>query len=119
MKKSESPRGGHVLLCKNKASVPMSIVKKLQFIIGLILKRQEKDMERINYPNPQRIRKETVLLNGTWGFSYNGQDWQEITVPFCPESELSGIGNTDFIPKCYYKRKFLVDCTKTKQYITI
>ena len=68
-------------------------------------------MERINYPNPQRIRKETVLLNGTWGFSYNGQDWQEITVPFCPESELSGIGNTDFIPKCYYKRKFFIDAS--------
>lgn len=69
-------------------------------------------MERINYPNPQKIREETFLLNGAWDFSYNGKDWQNIKVPFCPESELSGIGNTDFISRCYYKRNFLVDIKK-------
>lgn len=29
----------------------------------------------------------------------------EIIVPFCPESSLSGIGYTDFIPACWYQRE--------------
>lgn len=69
-------------------------------------------MEKLNYPNPQKIRKETTLLNGTWRFSYNNEEWMNILVPFCPESTLSGIGNTDFIPKCYYKKNFNADTKK-------
>lgn len=68
-------------------------------------------LERINYPNPQKIRKSTEELNGVWQFGYDGKVWQNINVPFCPESKLSGIGNTDFIPVCYYKRKFNVKNT--------
>ena len=30
----------------------------------------------------------------------------KITVPFCPESTLSGIAFTDFIPACWYRRTF-------------
>ena len=30
----------------------------------------------------------------------------KINVPFCPESRLSGIGYTDFIPAVWYKRDF-------------
>jgi hypothetical protein len=31
---------------------------------------------------------------------------KKITVPFCPESSLSGIGYTDFIPSVWYSRTF-------------
>ena len=33
---------------------------------------------------------------------------REIRVPFCPESRLSGVAYTDFIPAMYYARKFTV-----------
>ena len=32
----------------------------------------------------------------------------EITVPFCPESTLSGVGHTDFIPSLWYARKITI-----------
>ena len=31
-----------------------------------------------------------------------------ITVPFCPESELSGVGHTDFIDAVWYRREVTV-----------
>ena len=59
-----------------------------------------------------------VNLNGTWTFTYDpGKSGmarglqkstsfdQPITVPFCPESALSGVGNTDFIECLWYHRK--------------
>jgi len=33
---------------------------------------------------------------------------QRITVPFCPESLLSGIGHTDFIPAVWYQRTIYI-----------
>ena len=44
------------------------------------------------YPRPQMKRDSFFCLNGEWDFSVNGGDWEEITVPFPPESALSGIG---------------------------
>jgi len=62
-----------------------------------------------------------VNLNGTWSYSFDfGQtgaerDWQnskgfdgKITVPFCPESSLSGVQYTDFIPCIWYQRSITV-----------
>lgn len=53
-----------------------------------------------------------VLANGWDGASRNlaqhGLFDREITVPFCPESVLSGIGHTDFIPAIWYARKITV-----------
>ena len=52
------------------------------------------------YPRPQLRRNNYVNLNGTWDFclSKDGdlpeQYGEVITVPFCPESALSGIGRT-------------------------
>lgn len=49
------------------------------------------------------------LANGWGGASRNLKDHglfeKNITVPFCPESSLSGVGYTDFIPAMYYARK--------------
>ncbi|MGN1256391.1 MAG: glycoside hydrolase family 2 protein, partial [Bacteroidaceae bacterium] len=75
------------------------------------------DIPRPEYPRPQFERADWVNLNGQWtcelDFSVTGEQrgWinskglsKKITVPFCPESELSGIGYTDFIPCVWYQR---------------
>lgn len=64
------------------------------------------------YPRPQFCRKSYFSLNGFWeyGFSEN-KDIQnydgKILVPFCPESELSGV-NRQLKPNEYlfYKKRF-------------
>ena len=74
---------------------------------------------RPEYPRPQMVRDAFLNLNGAWDFSFDfsnsGIDRKyqleenferTITVPFCPESKLSGIGFTDFIPALWYKRTF-------------
>lgn len=52
------------------------------------------------------------LANGWGGASRNLKDYglfeKNIIVPFCPESSLSGVGYTDFIPAMYYARKINV-----------
>lgn len=75
-------------------------------------------MPRQEYPNPQMERKSWLNLNGEWDFSFDfsrsGKEkrmWDDdmyplkIIVPFCPESKLSGVGFTDFIPAVWYKKK--------------
>lgn len=72
---------------------------------------------RPEHPQPQFQRQDWRNLNGKWQFAfdfgksgrdrhwYQGYDFnQEITVPFCPESKLSGIHYTDFIPAVWYQR---------------
>ncbi len=45
------------------------------------------------YPRPQLRRDSFLNLNGEWLFSGGSKDYdRRITVPFCPESDLSGIG---------------------------
>ena len=58
------------------------------------------------HPNPQFARKNIFLLDGEWSISLNGGRIQKIRVPYCPESELSGIGETDFIKDCEYHKTF-------------
>ena len=72
---------------------------------------------RAEYPRPQFERADWVNLNGEWSFAldlsdsgrdrdfYNNKGFeQRITVPFAPESKLSGIGYTDFINSVWYQR---------------
>jgi len=78
-------------------------------------------MIRPEYPCPQFVRDTWLNLNGVWQFAMDpGRDGRErgllcaerlggeIVVPFCPESRLSGIGHTDFIPAVWYRRSFTV-----------
>jgi len=73
---------------------------------------------REEYPRPQFERAEWVNLNGKWSYSFDfGRTGKEkgwpnaagfdgsITVPFCPESSLSGVKYTDFINTIWYQRK--------------
>jgi len=70
---------------------------------------------RPEHPNPQWERENWRNLNGEWEFNFsksaiekqaykNGSLSKKITVPFCPESTLSGIGYTDFIPSVCYRK---------------
>ena len=75
---------------------------------------------RPEHPRPQFFRDRWINLNGTWDFAFDfggsGEERglhenpealdQSIVVPFCPESTLSGIGYTDFIPAVWYHRTF-------------
>ncbi len=76
---------------------------------------------RSEYPRPQLVRDSWLNLNGPWQFqldygrSGRERKWMEkeqldstITVPFCPESVLSGIGHVDFIPACWYRRNVVL-----------
>ena len=74
---------------------------------------------RNEYPRPQLVRNNWLNLNGQWDFEIDdacvGVDKKyylrsslegKITVPFCPESKLSGVGHKDFM-NCVWYRKSL------------
>lgn len=75
---------------------------------------------RAEYPRPQFVRRDWLCLNGTWQFEIDQGDSgldrglverplkQRITVPFCPESKLSGIGNTDYLNAVWYRREVTI-----------
>ena len=73
---------------------------------------------RNEHPNPNFKRNDYIILNGQWDFEFDfgnsgkerklfdidAQFSKKINVPFCPESELSGIGYKDFMAAVWYKR---------------
>ncbi len=81
---------------------------------------------RPEYPRPQFRRQDWTNLNGEWRFAFDDGDvgraegWQNVTpaglegarfdraiaVPFCYQSNLSGIGETDFHDVVWYARTF-------------
>jgi beta-galactosidase/beta-glucuronidase len=70
----------------------------------MVMKMQE-------FPNPQFERKTWECLNGEWDFQIISPKLSEkmkINVPFCVESELSGVEHKDFIKECVYERTFNV-----------
>ncbi|MEU3548277.1 glycoside hydrolase family 2 protein [Streptomyces longwoodensis] len=78
------------------------------------------DLPRPEYPRPQFVRDAWLNLNGTWQFETDRSDSglergltgralaDTIIVPFCPESALSGIGDTDFLEAVWYRRTVTV-----------
>ena len=73
---------------------------------------------RPEYPRPQLVREQWINLNGTWDFEIDNAQVglakkyqeretldQKITVPFCPESCLSGIGNVDYMNTVWYRKE--------------
>ncbi len=75
---------------------------------------------RAEYPQPQFQRDLWLTLNGQWEFEFDdrhvgvSENWaaskrkfsRDITVPFCFESKLSGIGDTSFHSEVWYRRNF-------------
>jgi beta-galactosidase/beta-glucuronidase len=94
---------------------------------------------RPEYPRPQFRRPDWVNLKGEWRFAFDDEDvglargWyrveaeslrasdspfdRRITVPFCYQSKLSGIGDTSFHDVVWYARTFefpLSDATEER-----
>lgn len=65
-------------------------------------------MYRSEYPRPDFVREEWENLNGTWDFRFEGEQWQEILVPFVFQCELSGIGDNRMCDTVYYKKTIAV-----------
>ncbi len=72
---------------------------------------------RLEYPRPQAVRADWLCLNGEWEFAIDNEMVGvekkyfekehldgKIIVPYCPESVLSGIGNTDFMNAVWYRK---------------
>jgi beta-galactosidase/beta-glucuronidase len=75
---------------------------------------------RPEYPRPQFTRADWLCLNGPWQFEIDQSDsglergllerplTSTINVPFCPESELSGVGCTDYMDAVWYRREVVI-----------
>jgi beta-galactosidase/beta-glucuronidase len=71
-------------------------------------------------PNPQFARPTRTDLNGTWRFAFDDDNvglaehwyaepsrlYTQITVPYPPESKLSGVGDTGYHSTLWYARRF-------------
>ncbi|WP_432492077.1 glycoside hydrolase family 2 protein [Kineococcus auxinigenes] len=76
-----------------------------------------RDVPRPEHPRPSVRRPDWLCLNGRWEFEVDAGDsglergllerplTGTITVPFAPESELSGVRVTDFLPAVWYRRE--------------
>lgn len=82
---------------------------------------------RPEHPQPQMRRDNWMNLNGEWDFAFdfgnsgidrklceNEKLDRKILVPFCPESELSGIGCKDFMRAVWYHRTVSLTDEQTK-----
>lgn len=89
--------------------------------LGVSLSSFAEVLPRPEYPRPQFERKDWVNLNGQWtytldlarigdqrGYPDSHGFEGKITVPFCPESKLSGVEHTDFINTIWYQREITV-----------
>lgn len=76
---------------------------------------------RAEHPRPDRVRKDWLTLNGTWGFSFDQakagrkERWYQsfpaqttIQVPFAYQSVLSGVENKEHCDVVWYHREFAV-----------
>jgi hypothetical protein len=76
-------------------------------------------MPRAEHPRPDALRQNWLTLNGRWQFEIDEQGdgeargltsgknlASEITVPFCPESKLSGVGHYGLMKHTWYRRTF-------------
>ncbi len=76
---------------------------------------------RSEYPRPQFRREPWINLNGPWTYTFDfGKSGAQrgfanstgfdgsITVPFCPESPLSGVNYKDFIEMMWYQRTLAI-----------
>ncbi len=63
-------------------------------------------LPRSEFPRPDFERENWLCLNGTWDFSIGDKAYDRaITVPFACETALSGVGDTGFHKRVYYRRK--------------
>lgn len=105
-------------------------MKMFKFMPGVVagclltmihLVAQGNTIPRPEHPRPDAFRSNWATLNGEWQFEIDqagdgasrglisGKDLaMKITVPFCSESQLSGIGHYDKMTNVWYRRMFEV-----------
>ncbi|HIJ74388.1 MAG TPA: beta-galactosidase [Candidatus Hydrogenedentes bacterium] len=77
------------------------------------------EIPRPEHPRPQMVRSEWLNLNGEWEFAESDDDREDfsrpdavypdkIVVPFCRESNLSGLARRGFVKNVWYRRHFAV-----------
>ena len=81
-----------------------------------MLPAERNRVPRAEHPRPQLVRPDWITLNGAWQFEIDRGDSglergllerdlaREILVPFAPESQASGVGDTDFLEAVWYRR---------------
>ena len=89
------------------------------------------DLPRNEYPRPQFVRDNWLCLNGEWQFEVDQGDSgihrgllerelsDRITVPFCPESKLSGIENHDYYNAVWYRRNVTIPAEWTDKRVLL
>ena len=95
--------------------------KSLLALAAMLLSIAAIAIPRAEYPRPQFERAEWQNLNGEWTYTidYVKAGWEKkytaskgfdgkITVPFAPESKLSGVEHVDFIPCIWYQREISI-----------
>lgn len=88
----------------------------------------EKKPLRTEHPRPDRMRSIWQTLNGQWGFAFDREKkgtkerWfarlpatHQIEVPFCYQSELSGINSQEHCDVVWYQRCFHMPCEMTER----
>ena len=96
------------------------------FVVSLFPPLCAQSLPRPEFPQPQFERAQWLSLNGPWQFRFDDanagldQHWNQadkaaargfdrsITVPYCFESKLSGIGDTAFHPWIWYRREISI-----------
>ncbi|MGI8964957.1 MAG: sugar-binding domain-containing protein, partial [Limisphaerales bacterium] len=89
-------------------------------------------LPRPEHPRPDAFRTNWTSLNGEWQFEIDAKGDGEkrglisnkelaskITVPFCPESKLSGLGHGDFMKHVWYRRFFEIPATMKGQRVRL
>lgn len=90
------------------------------------------EVPRPEHPRPDAFRANWVTLNGAWQFEMDqagdgearglvsGKDLGlKITVPFAPESKLSGIGHYGLMKNVWYRRMFEVPASMKGQRVRL
>jgi hypothetical protein len=99
-----------------------SVTLRLLAILGwaaaaLVSQAMTAEIPRPEHPRPDLERADWLNLNGTWEFAETDDETDQsflgdkpypdrITVPFCRESKLSGLGRTGFVKNVWYRRQF-------------
>lgn len=104
----------------SKQSFLSTLVGCTAFLIASVLPASA-DIPRPEYPRPQFERSEWVNLNGQWSYCldlsgsgmerklYDSEGFDgQITVPFAPQCELSGVNYKDFISQMWYQRSISI-----------
>src|SRR5438067_1901359 len=88
-------------LARSPAAGTAAFLRMIGLVLGAKTPRDE-------YPRPMLRRRDWVNLNGEWEFGAGDERVfdRTITVPFCPQSELSGVGQTDLGDVVWYRRTF-------------